>query len=93
LAEDACVQAGAAMLVVSAPSAVGATLPARVFRYRHRRSLLFGQVLAIYDAGIQPGRAARFVRNFMVGAGIESALAAYVAAVKDGSFPAPEHCF
>jgi 3-methyl-2-oxobutanoate hydroxymethyltransferase len=30
----------------------------------------------------------------MVGSeSIESALAAYVAAVKDGSFPAPEHCF
>jgi 3-methyl-2-oxobutanoate hydroxymethyltransferase len=24
---------------------------------------------------------------------IEAALAAYVRAVKDGSFPAPEHCF
>ena len=54
-----------------------------------------GQVLVIYDAlGIQPGRAARFVRNFMAGHdGIEAALAAYVAAVRDGSFPAPEHCF
>ena len=54
-----------------------------------------GQVLVIYDApGIQPGRAARFVRNFMAGSdGIEAAVAAYVAAVKDGSFPAPEHCF
>ena len=54
-----------------------------------------GQVLVIYDAlGIQPGRAARFVRNFMAGAdGIEAALKAYVAAVRDGSFPAAEHCF
>ena len=54
-----------------------------------------GQVLVMYDAlGIQPGRAARFVRNFMPGAGsIETALAAYAAAVKDGSFPGPEHCF
>ncbi len=54
-----------------------------------------GQVLVIYDAlGIQPGRAARFVRNFMTGNdSIEAALSAYVAAVKDGSFPAPEHCF
>jgi 3-methyl-2-oxobutanoate hydroxymethyltransferase len=49
----------------------------------------------IYDAlGIQPGRAARFVRNFLPGhASIEAALAAYVAAVRDGSFPALEHCF
>ena len=54
-----------------------------------------GQVLVLYDAlGIQPGRPARFVRNFMVGRdSVEAALTAYVAAVKDGSFPGPEHCF
>lgn len=54
-----------------------------------------GQVLVLYDAlGIQPGRPARFVRNFMAGNdSIEAALAAYVIAVKDGSFPGPEHCF
>jgi 3-methyl-2-oxobutanoate hydroxymethyltransferase len=54
-----------------------------------------GQVLVIYDAlGITPGRPARFVRNFATAAAnVEAALAAYVAAVKDGSFPAPEHCF
>jgi 3-methyl-2-oxobutanoate hydroxymethyltransferase len=54
-----------------------------------------GQVLVLHDAlGIQPTAPARFVRNFMQGAdNIESALRAYVAAVKDGSFPAAEHCF
>jgi 3-methyl-2-oxobutanoate hydroxymethyltransferase len=54
-----------------------------------------GQVLVVYDAlGIQPGKPARFVRNFMRGHdSIEAALAAYVAAVKDGTFPAAEHCF
>ncbi|HEX9301569.1 MAG TPA: 3-methyl-2-oxobutanoate hydroxymethyltransferase [Casimicrobiaceae bacterium] len=54
-----------------------------------------GQVLVIYDAlGIQPGRAARFVRNFMTGHdSIGAAVSAYVGAVKDGSFPGPEHCF
>jgi 3-methyl-2-oxobutanoate hydroxymethyltransferase len=54
-----------------------------------------GQVLVVYDAiGIQPGKPARFVRNFMPGHdSVEAALAAYVRAVKDGSFPAPEHCF
>jgi 3-methyl-2-oxobutanoate hydroxymethyltransferase len=54
-----------------------------------------GQVLVVYDAlGIQPGRPARFVRNFLAGHdSIEAALAAYVAAVRDGSFPAAEHCF
>jgi 3-methyl-2-oxobutanoate hydroxymethyltransferase len=44
--------------------------------------------------GIYPGKPARFVRNVMTGAGsVEAAVAAYVAAVKDGSFPAAEHCF
>jgi 3-methyl-2-oxobutanoate hydroxymethyltransferase len=54
-----------------------------------------GQVLVIYDAlGITPGKPARFVRNFMSGRdSVASALAAYVAAVREGSFPGPEHCF
>ena len=54
-----------------------------------------GQVLVIYDAlGITPAKPARFVRNFLSGAtGIVEALGAYVAAVRDGSFPGPEHCF
>jgi 3-methyl-2-oxobutanoate hydroxymethyltransferase len=54
-----------------------------------------GQVLVIFDAlGVSPGRPARFVRNFMTGCdGIDAALAAYVAAVRDGSFPGPEHCY
>jgi 3-methyl-2-oxobutanoate hydroxymethyltransferase len=54
-----------------------------------------GQVLVIYDAlGITPGKPARFVRNFQSGAdGVGAALASYVGAVRDGSFPGPEHCF
>jgi 3-methyl-2-oxobutanoate hydroxymethyltransferase len=54
-----------------------------------------GQVLVIYDAlGVTAGRPARFVRNFMRDHdSIEAALAAFVTAVKDGSFPAAEHCF
>ena len=53
-----------------------------------------GQVLVLYDMlGIYPGKPARFVRNFMTGGTtVEAAIAAYVAAVKNGSFPAPEHC-
>lgn len=53
-----------------------------------------GQVLVLYDMlGIYPGKPARFVRNFMAGShSIEAAVAAYVKAVKDGSFPGPEHC-
>jgi 3-methyl-2-oxobutanoate hydroxymethyltransferase len=53
-----------------------------------------GQVLVLYDMlGIYPGKPARFVRNFMTGSdSVEAAVAAYVRAVKDGSFPGPEHC-
>jgi 3-methyl-2-oxobutanoate hydroxymethyltransferase len=44
--------------------------------------------------GVFPGRKARFVRNFMEGAtSVESAVKAYINAVKDKSFPAQEHCF
>ena len=48
-----------------------------------------GQVLVMHDMlGMNLGRMAKFVRNFMDGASsIEGAFAAYVAAVKDGSFP------
>jgi 3-methyl-2-oxobutanoate hydroxymethyltransferase len=54
-----------------------------------------GQVLVMHDAlGVFPGRKARFVRNFMEGqSSIGAAVTAYVTAVKDGSFPALEHCF
>ncbi len=54
-----------------------------------------GQVLVMHDMlGVFPGRKARFVRNFMDGAAsIDAAISAYVSAVKDGSFPALEHCF
>jgi 3-methyl-2-oxobutanoate hydroxymethyltransferase len=54
-----------------------------------------GQVLVMHDMlGVFPGRKARFVRNFMDGqTSIEAAVSAYVAAVKDGSFPSQEHCF
>ena len=54
-----------------------------------------GQVLVMHDMlGVFPGRKARFVRNFMEGAAsIDDAITGYVKAVKDGSFPALEHCF
>jgi 3-methyl-2-oxobutanoate hydroxymethyltransferase len=53
-----------------------------------------GQVLVLYDMlGLYP-RAPKFSKNFLAGAdGIEAAVRAYVAAVKDGSFPAAEHAF
>jgi len=54
-----------------------------------------GQVLVMHDMlGVFPGRKARFVKNFMEGqTSIESAVRTYIAAVKDKSFPAAEHCF
>lgn len=53
-----------------------------------------GQVLVSYDMlGLYP-RAPKFSKNFLAGAGsVEAAVRAYVAAVKDGSFPAAEHAF
>ena len=54
-----------------------------------------GQVLVMHDMlGVFPGRKARFVRNFMEGqSSVEGAVRAYVRAVREGSFPGPEHCF
>jgi 3-methyl-2-oxobutanoate hydroxymethyltransferase len=54
-----------------------------------------GQILVLYDMlDITPGRKPKFVRNFMVGADAPlEALHHYVKAVKDRSYPAPEHCF
>lgn len=54
-----------------------------------------GQILVLYDIlGITQGRTPRFVRNFQKDhAAPIDALAAYVRAVKDRSYPAPEHCF
>ena len=54
-----------------------------------------GQILVLYDMlGITQGRVPRFVRNFMQGSASPlDALQAYVRAVKDRSYPAPEHCF
>ncbi len=48
-----------------------------------------GQVLVLHDMlGLNLGKMPRFVRNFMIGApGIKEAMQAYVAAVKNGSFP------
>jgi 3-methyl-2-oxobutanoate hydroxymethyltransferase len=55
-----------------------------------------GQVLVLHDMlGLSlTGRVPKFVKNFMAGQpDIQSALAAYVSAVKSGSFPAREHGF
>lgn len=54
-----------------------------------------GQVLVMHDMlGIFPGKTAKFVKNFMHGQNsVQAAVAAYVTAVKDQSFPAAEHTF
>ena len=53
------------------------------------------QVLVLYDLlGITPGRIPRFARNYMAEGGtLESAVARYVADVRAGRFPGPEHTF
>jgi 3-methyl-2-oxobutanoate hydroxymethyltransferase len=54
-----------------------------------------GQVLVNYDMlDIYPGRKARFVKNFLAGQpSVQAAIEAYVKAVKDKTFPGPEHSF
>jgi 3-methyl-2-oxobutanoate hydroxymethyltransferase len=54
-----------------------------------------GQVLVLHDMlGIFPGKRPRFVKDFMLGQpSIFAAIEAYIHAVKDKSFPGPEHTF
>jgi 3-methyl-2-oxobutanoate hydroxymethyltransferase len=54
-----------------------------------------GQVLILHDMlDVYPGKKARFVKNFMAGAGsIQDAVRNFVKEVKAGTFPGPEHCF
>ncbi|MFZ3018044.1 MAG: 3-methyl-2-oxobutanoate hydroxymethyltransferase [Gallionella sp.] len=54
-----------------------------------------GQVLVLHDMlDIFPGKKARFVKNYMLGAtSIADAVSRYVAEVKAGTFPAQEHSF
>ncbi|HUG73971.1 MAG TPA: 3-methyl-2-oxobutanoate hydroxymethyltransferase [Steroidobacteraceae bacterium] len=54
-----------------------------------------GQIQVLYDIlDITPGRKPRFVRNFLAGLDApQAAVQAYVQAVKQRDYPAPEHCF
>lgn len=55
-----------------------------------------GQVLVLHDMlGLHTGKPARFVKNFLTDSndGIRGAFHAYVHAVKQGQYPAPEHGF
>ncbi|HWX10752.1 MAG TPA: 3-methyl-2-oxobutanoate hydroxymethyltransferase, partial [Trinickia sp.] len=91
--------AGAQLLVLEAiPSivAAGVTTELRIPTIGIGAGLdCSGQVLVLHDMlGIFPGKPARFVRDFMAGApSIQAAVVAYVKAVKDGTFPGPEHEF
>ncbi|HWP94439.1 MAG TPA: 3-methyl-2-oxobutanoate hydroxymethyltransferase [Gammaproteobacteria bacterium] len=53
------------------------------------------QILVLYDMlDITPGRRPKFAKNFMAGAGDpRTAVRNYVADVKAGRYPAPEHAF
>ncbi len=95
----ACEFAGAQMLVLEAiPSALGE----KITRSLHIPTIgigagpdCSGQVLVLPDMlGISPGRAPKFVKNFMVDhTSIDAAIKAYVRDVKSGKFPGPEHSF
>ena len=86
--------AGASLLVLEmVPAGLSAELTAEL---RHCPTIgigagngTAGQVLVLHDMlGLNLGKMAKFVRNFMTGApGVREAIQAYVAAVKDGTFP------
>ncbi|MBD3893390.1 3-methyl-2-oxobutanoate hydroxymethyltransferase [Hydrogenophaga sp.] len=86
--------AGAAMLVLEmVPAALASAITQRL-QSCHTIGIgagkgTAGQVLVLHDMlGINLGKNPKFVRNFMDGApSVRAAMAAYVAAVKDGSFP------
>ncbi|MBX9965035.1 MAG: 3-methyl-2-oxobutanoate hydroxymethyltransferase [Burkholderiales bacterium] len=54
-----------------------------------------GQILLLYDMiDFFPGRKAKFVKNFMAGAGsIQGAVENFVREVKARTFPSPEYCY
>jgi 3-methyl-2-oxobutanoate hydroxymethyltransferase len=101
LREDALAlqQAGAGMIVMEA---VPAVLAADITKHLTIPTIgigagaaCSGQVLVLHDMlGIYPGKKARFVKDFMSGAGsVAQAVANYVAEVKSGAFPTTEHSF
>jgi 3-methyl-2-oxobutanoate hydroxymethyltransferase len=86
--------AGASLLVLEmVPADLSATLTAELTRCATigigAGNGTAGQVLVLHDMlGMNLGKMPKFVRNFMLDApSIKEAMQAYVAAVKDGSFP------
>ena len=91
--------AGATMIVLEAiPAALAADISAALHIITigiGAGPACSGQVLVVQDVfDIPPGKKAKFVRNFMDGASsIHDAACRAVAAIKDGSYPAPEHTY
>lgn len=92
-------EAGATMIVLEA---IPAVLAAEVTAMLHIITIgigagkdCSGQVLVVHDAfDIPPGKKAKFVRNFMEGAtSVHDAACRAVAAVKDCTYPGPEHTY
>ena len=92
-------QAGAGMLVLEAiPALLAAEITAQLTIPTigiGAGAACSGQVLVLHDMlDIYPGKKARFVKNYMQGAGsIAQAVANYVAEVKNARFPTQEHSF
>jgi len=95
---EAVAAAGADLLVLECvPSALAAEITARLSIPTigiGAGPSCDGQILVLHDMlGINSGhRRPRFVKNFLAGAdSIAAAVKAYADAVRDGSFPGPEH--
>lgn len=55
-----------------------------------------GQILVWHDLlGLYPGKTAKFVKNYLKGNrdGVQGAIAKYVKEIKNGRFPARQHCY
>ena len=54
-----------------------------------------GQILVLHDVlGVSPGKRPKFAKDFLAGAGsAREAIDAFVDAVRDGSYPGPEHIY
>ena len=92
-------QAGAGMVVLEAiPALLAAEITANLSTPTigiGAGAACSGQVLVLHDMlDIYPGKKARFVKNYLLGASsIADAVSRYVAEVKAGTFPATEHSF
>jgi 3-methyl-2-oxobutanoate hydroxymethyltransferase len=96
---DIVAHAGAGVVLLEA---VPATLATEITALLHVPTIgigaganCSGQVLVLHDMlDIYPGKKARFVKNFMLGAiSIGEAVAHYAQEVKSGQFPGKEHTF